>query len=122
MPKADAKTARLRAATEAAGGVWRDVGQLPEGELAALVRRDEVDVLVELTGGLPGRRAGGRAKTWRASHWTWGYVRSACCCRTPHALPPMQATPPSAASQHVVEHLTPSNTRTDALLCCHPPD
>lgn len=54
MPKADAKTARLRSATEAAGGVWRDVGQLPEGELAALVRRDEVDVLVELTGGLHG--------------------------------------------------------------------
>lgn len=51
VPKPDAKTARLRAATEAAGGVWRDVQRLSEAELALVVREDAIDVLVELTGG-----------------------------------------------------------------------
>ena len=49
-PKADAKTARLRSAVEAAGGIWRDAARLTEAELAAMIREDEVDILVELTG------------------------------------------------------------------------
>jgi predicted O-linked N-acetylglucosamine transferase (SPINDLY family) len=35
----------------AAGGVWRDVGRLPEAALAQRIRQDEIDILVELTGG-----------------------------------------------------------------------
>ena len=50
-PKSDTKTARLKAAVEAAGGSWRDVAKLSEAELAAKVREDRVDILVELTGG-----------------------------------------------------------------------
>lgn len=34
----------------AAGGVWRDVGRLPEAALAQRIRQDEIDILVELTG------------------------------------------------------------------------
>lgn len=57
-PKYDAKTYRLRAAVEAAGGVWRDVARLSEADLAAQVRADKVDILVELTGE-SGCKAGG---------------------------------------------------------------
>jgi hypothetical protein len=35
----------------AIGGLWRDVGRLPEPQLAQLIRQDEIDILVELTGG-----------------------------------------------------------------------
>lgn len=34
----------------AGGGVWRDVGRLPEAALAQQIRQDEIDILVELTG------------------------------------------------------------------------
>jgi predicted O-linked N-acetylglucosamine transferase (SPINDLY family) len=34
----------------ASGGVWRDVGSLPEAALAQRIRQDEIDILVELTG------------------------------------------------------------------------
>jgi predicted O-linked N-acetylglucosamine transferase (SPINDLY family) len=36
----------------AGGGVWRDVGRLPEAALAQQIRQDEIDILVELTGAL----------------------------------------------------------------------
>eukprot|EP00882_Tetradesmus_deserticola_P029457 GHRQ01032996.1.p1 GENE.GHRQ01032996.1~~GHRQ01032996.1.p1 ORF type:complete len:111 (+),score=32.97 GHRQ01032996.1:627-959(+) len=48
--KPDAKTVRLRQQVAANGGVWRDVGRLPEHQLAQLVRQDGIDILVELTG------------------------------------------------------------------------
>eukprot|EP00878_Enallax_costatus_P033814 GHUV01037381.1.p1 GENE.GHUV01037381.1~~GHUV01037381.1.p1 ORF type:complete len:216 (+),score=41.28 GHUV01037381.1:215-862(+) len=50
VAKPDAKTARLRQQVAAVGGVWRDVARLPEQQLAQLVRQDDVDILVELTG------------------------------------------------------------------------
>ena len=37
VPHADAKTARLKARVQAAGGVWRDVESLDEASLAAMV-------------------------------------------------------------------------------------
>jgi len=35
----------------AAGGVWRDAGRLSEAALAQQIRQDQIDILVELTGG-----------------------------------------------------------------------
>ena len=58
LPQADAKTELLRKAVEDGGGTWRDVTALPERELAALVREDGVDVLVELTGHTAHNRLG----------------------------------------------------------------
>lgn len=57
-PRPDERTARLRAAVEAAGGVWRDVAALSERQLAEAVAADGVDVLVELTGHTAGNRLG----------------------------------------------------------------
>ena len=58
VPRPDAKTARLRGAVEAAGGAWRDVLALSEADLAALVRADGVDILVDLTGHTANNRLG----------------------------------------------------------------
>ena len=60
-PQADAKTALLKQAVEAGGGTWRNVTALPERELAALMREDGVDVLVELTGHTAHNRLGAMA-------------------------------------------------------------
>jgi predicted O-linked N-acetylglucosamine transferase (SPINDLY family) len=51
VAKPDAKTLRLQQKVMAAGGTWRDVARLTEPQLAQLIRQDEVDILVELTGG-----------------------------------------------------------------------
>lgn len=58
VPRPDAKTARLRGAVEAAGGLWRDVLALSEADLAQLVRSDKVDILVDLTGHTANNRLG----------------------------------------------------------------
>ena len=49
-PHADAKTARLQAAVEAAGGTWREAACLDDSALAAQIRGDGIQVLVELAG------------------------------------------------------------------------
>ncbi|GLC45522.1 hypothetical protein PLESTM_001745500 [Pleodorina starrii] len=77
VPKPDAKTARLRSACEAAGGVWRDVVRLSEGELAEVVRRDGIDLLVELTGHTANNRLGVMARRPAPVQLTWiGYPNS----------------------------------------------
>lgn len=46
----DEKTERIKRKVEANGGVWREVSQKTEQELAYMIREDKVDILVELTG------------------------------------------------------------------------
>ena len=58
VPRPDAKTTRLRGAVEAAGGLWRDALALSEADLALLVRTDQVDILVDLTGHTANNRLG----------------------------------------------------------------
>jgi protein O-GlcNAc transferase len=73
----DAKTKRLRAATEAAGGVWHDVGSLGEAELAAMVREERVNILVDLTGHTANNRLGTFAMRPAPVQVTWiGYPNS----------------------------------------------
>ncbi|KAG2430578.1 hypothetical protein HXX76_010096 [Chlamydomonas incerta] len=77
VPKPDSKTARLRAATEAAGGVWRDAAALTEAELAEAVRADGVDLLLELTGHTANNRLGVMARRPAPVQATWiGYPNS----------------------------------------------
>lgn len=54
----DAKTAKLAAGVRAGGGTWRDVAAMTEPQLAATVREDGVDVLVELAGHTANNRLG----------------------------------------------------------------
>lgn len=96
--QADAKTALLRKAVEDGGGTWRDVTALPERDLAALVREDGVDVLVELTGHTAHNRLGVMAlrpapvQVWPAPsapnpvhyHLSWQHDVATCCCMLIH--------------------------------------
>lgn len=66
----------------AAGGVWRDVGRLPEAALAQQIRQDEIDILVELTGtGV----VVGQQMAHTHAYMTIGTQKSvACCCCGTH--------------------------------------
>ena len=77
VPKADAKTAHLRAAVARAGGAWRDVTLLSELDLARLVRADGVDILVDLTGHTANNRLGAFAMRPAPVQAGW---RSLCAC------------------------------------------
>lgn len=76
-PKQDAKSAYLRADTEAAGCTWRRVVGLSDGDTAARIREDCVDVLVELTGHTANNRLGVMACRPAPVQMTWiGYPNS----------------------------------------------
>lgn len=75
--RADGKTAHLRQAVLAAGGVWRDVAALSEEALARQIRSDGIDVLVELTGHTAHNRLGTMAFQPAPVQVTWiGYPNS----------------------------------------------
>ncbi len=70
----DAKTARLRREVQAAGGHWKDVTELTERQLAELVREDEIDILIDLTGHTANNRLGTFAMRPAPVQVTWiGY-------------------------------------------------
>ena len=70
----DAKTARLRREVQTAGGCWKDVAELTERQLAELVREDEIDILVDLTGHTANNRLGTFAMRPAPVQVTWiGY-------------------------------------------------
>lgn len=48
--QADAKTNRFKERVLKKGGTWRDIYGIDEKKVAAIVREDKVDILVELTG------------------------------------------------------------------------
>jgi predicted O-linked N-acetylglucosamine transferase (SPINDLY family) len=50
MLQADAKTIRFRERVLKKGGVWKDIYGTDEKKVADMVREDQVDILVELTG------------------------------------------------------------------------
>ncbi|KAF5828446.1 O-linked N-acetylglucosamine transferase [Dunaliella salina] len=76
-PKQDAKTARIQAAVEAAGGTWREASTMSESDLAKLIREDKIDILVELTGHTANNRLGTMALQPAPIQATWiGYPNS----------------------------------------------
>ena len=50
MSQADAKTNRFRDRVLKKGGIWRERYGIDEKKVASMVREDDVDILVELTG------------------------------------------------------------------------
>lgn len=50
MPQADAKTNRFRDRVLKHGGAWKDIFGIDEKKVASMVREDNIDILVELTG------------------------------------------------------------------------
>jgi len=98
--QADAKTARLKAAVDAGGGVWRDCTAMTEAALAELVRSDKVDVLVELTGGRSCFLGGRQPPHHCEDAGRIALVVSACLRRVRSAAFSAQCTPEPAADMH----------------------
>eukprot|EP00887_Chlorella_sp_A99_P005978 scaffold27.g5978.t1 len=111
----DEKTARLRAAVAAAGGTWRDVARLSEAELAAAVRADRVDVLVELTGHTALNRLGTMAMQPAPVTWV-GYPNSTGLAAIDYRLTDAVADPRGTA-QTFAEHLV----RLPGCFVCYTP-
>lgn len=86
-PRADAKTGYLKERVLQSGGLWRDVTELSEDDLASLVREDRVDVLVELTGHTAHNRLGTLALRPAPVQVTWiGYPNSTGLSRIDYRL------------------------------------
>lgn len=86
-PIGDAKTERIRAAVEAAGGTWKDVARLSEADLAEEMRQDGLDVLVELTGHTANNRLGAVARHPAPVQVTWiGYPNSTGLSTVQHRI------------------------------------
>lgn len=113
----DAKTERLAAAVAAAGGVWRDVARLSEEELAAAVRADGVEVLVELTGHTAGNRLGALARRPAPVQVTWiGYPNSTGLAAVDYRITDAVCDPPGSR-QRYAERLV----RLPGCFLCYTP-
>lgn len=70
----DEKTARLQGEVESYGGIWKDVSSLSEVQLSDLIRSDEIDILIDLTGHTANNRLGTFAMKPAPVQVTWiGY-------------------------------------------------
>lgn len=99
---ADPVTAQLRAAANA----WYDVGGLDDASLAQQVRRDQVDVLIDLTGHAGELRLGVFARCAAPVQLSWlGYLGSTGLTRIGYRLTDARADPPGHADQLHVESL-----------------
>jgi protein O-GlcNAc transferase len=76
-PRQDSKSAYLRTAAEAAGCTWRRIATSSNDALAAMIRDDSIDVLVELTGHTAHNRLAAMCYQPAPVQMTWiGYPNS----------------------------------------------
>jgi predicted O-linked N-acetylglucosamine transferase (SPINDLY family) len=90
----DPVTAQLRAAAQH----WREVAQIDDAAFAEQVRRDAIDVLVDLTGHAGAMRLGVFAQQPAPVQLSWlGYLGSTGLTRITHRLTDARADPPGSA-------------------------
>ena len=95
VSRPDETTHRLRRTVEARGHAWHDVGHLPEDLLAELVRQDEVDILVELSGHTAENRLGIVARRPAPIQATWiGYPGSTGLAAVDYLFTDARCVPP----------------------------
>lgn len=116
-PRPDKKTERLRHAVHAAGGTWNDVAHLSEHDLALLIRKDEIDILVELTGHTAHNRLGVMARKPAPIQATWiGYPNTTGLQAVDYRLTDAMCDPPNT-EQMFVEELV----RLPGCFLCYTP-
>ncbi|MBX6321423.1 MAG: hypothetical protein IRY94_06330, partial [Rhodospirillaceae bacterium] len=114
VKEADAVTDRLRG--HARG--WREVAGLTDAELAALIRTDAIDVLVDLSGHTAGNRLGVFALRPAPVQATWlGYPNTTGLVRIDYRLTDGQTDPPGAADALHSERLE----RLERIFLCYRP-
>ncbi len=102
MRPADEVTAKLRAAADH----WRDAGVQDDAALAAQIRSDGIDILVDLTGHAGVMRLGVFALQPAPVQASWlGYLGSTGLTRIQHRLTDARADPPGAADAVHTESL-----------------
>jgi predicted O-linked N-acetylglucosamine transferase (SPINDLY family) len=111
----DAVTDRLRAAATE----WRDTADLDDDALAELIRRDRIDVLVDLTGHLAGNRLGVFARRPAPVQASYiAYPHSTGLGAIDWRITDAASDPPGVAERHHVERLI----RLDGCAWCYRPD
>jgi predicted O-linked N-acetylglucosamine transferase (SPINDLY family) len=111
---ADEVTAQVRAAADE----WRDVAALDDAALADLIRRDAIDILVDLTGHAGVMRLGVFALQPAPVQASWvGYLGSTGLTRIRYRLTDARADPPGAADRLHTETLV----RLPHSLWCYRP-
>ncbi|ESW16394.1 hypothetical protein PHAVU_007G153100 [Phaseolus vulgaris] len=115
--KADAKTSRFREKVVKKGGLWRDIYGTEEKKVADMVREDQVDILVELTGHTANNKLGMMACRPAPVQVTWiGYPNTTGLPTIDYRITDSQADPPETKQKHVEELVR----LPDCFLCYTP--
>lgn len=102
--KADAKTNRFREGVLKKGGIWRDIYGIDEKKVASMVREDNVDILVELTGHTANNKLGMMACRPAPIQVTWiGYPNTTGLPTIDYRITDALADPPGTVQRHVEE-------------------
>ncbi|KAF7804273.1 putative UDP-N-acetylglucosamine--peptide N-acetylglucosaminyltransferase SPINDLY [Senna tora] len=102
--KADAKTIRFREKVLKKGGIWKDIYGADEKKVADMVREDQVDILVELTGHTANNKLGMMACRPAPVQVTWiGYPNTTGLPTIDYRITDSLADPPETKQKHVEE-------------------
>ena len=114
--RGDATTQRLRGAADC----WRDVYGLSDEDLAQLVRKDQIDILVDLTGHIGYNRLPAFARKPAPIQVTYiGYQNTTGMTAMDYRLTDAQADPPGMTDPFYTEKLV---RLAPAFFCYRPPD
>ncbi|KAH1061241.1 hypothetical protein GLYMA_02G201300v4 [Glycine max] len=115
--KADAKTIRFREKVLKKGGIWKDIYGTDEKKVADMVREDQVDILIELTGHTANNKLGMMACRPAPVQVTWiGYPNTTGLPTIDYRITDSQADPPETKQKHVEELVR----LPDCFLCYTP--
>ncbi|XP_006851475.2 probable UDP-N-acetylglucosamine--peptide N-acetylglucosaminyltransferase SPINDLY isoform X2 [Amborella trichopoda] len=115
--KADAKTLKFKDKVLKNGGIWRDIYGIDEKKVAAMVRDDKVDILVELTGHTANNKLGMMACRPSPIQATWiGYPNTTGLPTIDYRFTDQLADPPTTRQKHVEELVR----LPDCFLCYTP--
>ncbi|QHO25946.1 putative UDP-N-acetylglucosamine--peptide N-acetylglucosaminyltransferase SPINDLY [Arachis hypogaea] len=102
--KADAKTIRFREKVLKKGGIWKDIYGTDEKKVAEMVREDQVDILVELTGHTANNKLGMMACRPAPIQVTWiGYPNTTGLPTIDYRISDSLVDPPETKQNHVEE-------------------
>ncbi|KAE9585369.1 putative protein O-GlcNAc transferase [Lupinus albus] len=102
--KADAKTIRFREKVLSRGGIWKDIYGADEKKVADMVREDQIDILVELTGHTANNKLGMMACRPAPVQVTWiGYPNTTGLPSIDYRITDSLADPPKTKQKHVEE-------------------
>ncbi|KAF6169233.1 hypothetical protein GIB67_013663 [Kingdonia uniflora] len=102
--KADAKTTRFRERVLKKGGLWREIYGIDEKKVASMVREDNVDILVELTGHTANNKLGMMACRPAPIQATWiGYPNTTGLPAIDYRITDSMADPPDTKQKNVEE-------------------